>query len=123
MDGRPCAEQPETSTTSGHQRLAPRIVLNFAAEVASRDSRTLRNLRPVGYVLVRHVPPPDGVTVDPRKRPLHRLRSRAGHGPGIGGMKHDSEIGVARGPSQCISSACRKPMTWPERSGRLPRRS
>ena len=31
----------------------------------------------------------------PRKRPFVIFDPRAGHGPGIGGMKHDSEIGVA----------------------------
>ena len=33
--------------------------------------------------------------MDPRKRPFIVFDPRAGHGPGIGGMKHDSEIGVA----------------------------
>jgi len=50
--------------------------------------------RPVNYGLVRIVPP-EGVTIDPRKRPFVVFDPRAGHGPGIGGMKHDSEIGVA----------------------------
>ena len=50
--------------------------------------------RPVNYGLVRIVPPA-GVTVDPQKRPFIVFDPRAGHGPGIGGMKHDSEIGVA----------------------------
>ena len=50
--------------------------------------------RPVNYGLVRIVPPA-GVSIDPRKRPFIVFDPRAGHGPGIGGMKHDSEIGVA----------------------------
>jgi len=50
--------------------------------------------RPVNYGLLR-ILPPVGVTVDPRKRPFIVFDPRAGHGPGIGGMKHDSEIGVA----------------------------
>ena len=50
--------------------------------------------RPVNYGLVQIVPPA-GVEVDPRKRPFIVFDPRAGHGPGIGGMKHDSEIGVA----------------------------
>lgn len=49
--------------------------------------------RPVNYVLVRIVPPP-GTNIDRRKRPFIVFDPRAGHGPGIGGMKHDSEIGV-----------------------------
>jgi hypothetical protein len=66
-------------------------VLNFAAELVI-DGRTLE--RPVNYGLVRIVPPP-GVQIDPVKRPFIVVDPRAGHGPGIGGMKHDSEIGVA----------------------------
>jgi len=48
---------------------------------------------PVNYVLVRILPPAN-VRVDPKKRPFIVFDPRAGHGPGIGGMKHDSEIGV-----------------------------
>jgi pimeloyl-ACP methyl ester carboxylesterase len=50
--------------------------------------------RPVNYGLVR-VLPPDGVEIDARKRPFVIVDPRAGHGPGIGGFKADSEIGVA----------------------------
>ena len=66
-------------------------VLNFAAEVVL-DGRTLE--RPVNYALVRIVPPAD-VTIDPMKPPIVVVDPRAGHGPGIGGMKPESEIGVA----------------------------
>ena len=66
-------------------------VLDYAAEVVV-DGRTLD--RPVNYVLVRIVPP-EGVTVDPARRPFVVVDPRAGHGPGIGGFKADSEIGVA----------------------------
>ena len=38
---------------------------------------------------------PEGVKTDPAKRPFVVVDPRAGHGPGIGGMKQDSEIGVA----------------------------
>ena len=71
-------------------RTAPHV-LNFEAEVVV-DGRTLE--RPVNYVLARIVAPKD-VTIDPTKRPFIVFDPRAGHGPGIGGMKHDSEIGVA----------------------------
>src|SRR5260370_178468 len=50
--------------------------------------------RPVNYGLVRIVPPA-GIEIDPRKRPFVIVDPRAGHGPGIGGFKADSEIGVA----------------------------
>ena len=38
--------------------------------------------RPVNYALVRIVPP-EGVTVNPRRRPYMIVDPRAGHGPGI----------------------------------------
>jgi pimeloyl-ACP methyl ester carboxylesterase len=50
--------------------------------------------RPVNYGLVRIIPPKD-VPTDPHKRPFVVVDPRAGHGPGIGGFKADSEIGVA----------------------------
>jgi hypothetical protein len=56
------------------------------------DGRKLE--RPVNYALVRIVPP-EGVTVDPMRRPYVIIDPRAGHGPGIGGFKDDSQVGVA----------------------------
>jgi hypothetical protein len=70
--------------------LAPNV-LDYRAELVL-DGRTLD--RPVNYLLVRIVPP-TGVEIDPRKRPFVIVDPRAGHGPGIGGFKADSEIGVA----------------------------
>ncbi|CAA0100117.1 Uncharacterised protein [Starkeya nomas] len=66
-------------------------VLDYAAELIS-DGRELP--RAVNYVLMRIVPPA-GTSVDERKRPFMIVDPRAGHGPGIGGFKADSEIGVA----------------------------
>lgn len=66
-------------------------VLNFTPELVL-DGRTLE--RPVNYALVRIVPP-EGMTVDDMRRPFVVVDPRAGHGPGIGGFKADSEIGVA----------------------------
>jgi pimeloyl-ACP methyl ester carboxylesterase len=66
-------------------------VLSYEAELII-DGRTLN--RPVNYALVRIVPP-KGVTIDPQRRPFVIVDPRAGHGPGIGGFKADSEIGVA----------------------------
>jgi len=71
-------------------QIAPNV-LSFKVELV-RDGRTLP--RPVNYALVRIVPP-EGVKIDPAKRPFIVVDPRAGHGPGIGGMKQDSEIGVA----------------------------
>ncbi|MEJ8857304.1 DUF3141 domain-containing protein [Variovorax robiniae] len=66
-------------------------VLHFDSEVVL-DGRTLA--RPVNYALLRIKPPP-GVTVDPKRRPYMIIDPRAGHGPGIGGFKDDSQVGVA----------------------------
>ncbi len=71
-------------------RNAPHV-LSFPFELVC-DGRTLP--RPVNYVLVRILPPEDKAT-DPAKPPFVVVDPRAGHGPGIGGMKHDSEIGAA----------------------------
>src|SRR2546430_8124184 len=66
-------------------------VLDYKVELVL-DGRTLD--RPVNYGLVRVVPPP-GIEVDPTRRPFVIVDPRAGHGPGIGGFKADSDIGVA----------------------------
>ncbi len=65
-------------------------VLSYAFEVVM-DGRELP--RPVNYGLVRIVPPA-GVEVDASRRPFVVVDPRAGHGPGIGGFKPDSEIGA-----------------------------
>ena len=74
-----------------HMAMQAPNVLQFQAELVV-DGRALP--RPVNYVLARIIPP-TGVTVDQRKRPFVVVDPRAGHGPGIGGFKADSEIGVA----------------------------
>jgi hypothetical protein len=50
--------------------------------------------RPVNYALLK-IKPPDGVTIDDSRRPYVIIDPRAGHGPGIGGFKDDSQVGVA----------------------------
>jgi len=66
-------------------------VLSFDVELVM-DGRTFD--RPVNYGLVK-VKPPEGVVTDAKKRPFIVVDPRAGHGPGIGGFKADSELGVA----------------------------
>jgi hypothetical protein len=66
-------------------------VLHFGADVVL-DGRTLP--RPVNYAVVS-IEAPEGVVTDPAKAPFIVVDPRAGHGPGIGGMKQDSEIGMA----------------------------
>ena len=70
--------------------IAPHV-LDYEVELII-DGRTLDPA--VNYCLVRVVPPP-GVELDPARRPFVIVDPRAGHGPGIGGFKADSEIGVA----------------------------
>ena len=72
------------------EKVAPHV-LEYPVELLI-DGRTLP--RPVNYALARVIPP-KGVEVDPARRPFVVVDPRAGHGPGIGGFKADSEIGVA----------------------------
>jgi pimeloyl-ACP methyl ester carboxylesterase len=66
-------------------------VLEFKCELVM-DGRKLD--RPVNYALVQIVPPAD-VQISQTARPFVIVDPRAGHGPGIGGFKADSEIGMA----------------------------
>ncbi len=66
-------------------------VLDFNCELVM-DGRKLD--RPVNYALVHIVPSPD-VQISQTARPFVIVDPRAGHGPGIGGFKADSEIGMA----------------------------
>lgn len=74
-----------------HLRETVPHVLDYDAKLVV-DGRTLA--RPVNYALAKIVPP-DGVNIDQTRRPFVVVDPRAGHGPGIGGFKVDSEIGVA----------------------------
>ncbi|MFO1425314.1 MAG: DUF3141 domain-containing protein [Candidatus Competibacteraceae bacterium] len=74
-----------------HKAMKVPHVLHFDAELVL-DGRTFE--RPVNYGLVR-IKPPEGVAIHPKKRPFVVVDPRAGHGPGIGGFKADSELGVA----------------------------
>ncbi len=74
-----------------HEEAGKPPLLHYRYEMVA-DARTYE--RPCNYALVRIVPP-RGVKVDERKRPFIIIDPRAGHGPGIGGFKEDSEVGVA----------------------------
>ncbi len=74
-----------------HEKAGKPPLLDFDWEIVS-DARKFP--KPVNYALVRIVPPA-GVTTDPEKRPFVVIDPRAGHGPGIGGFKIDSQVGVA----------------------------
>ncbi len=66
-------------------------VLIYDSELVMRGDE-LRH--PVNYSLLRIIPP-EGAEIDDRKRPVFVIDPRAGQGPGIGGLKHLSEIGDA----------------------------
>jgi pimeloyl-ACP methyl ester carboxylesterase len=74
-----------------HERAGKPPVLSFRYRVLL-DARKFK--RPVNYALLAIIAPP-GVVTDPKRRPYVIIDPRAGHGPGIGGFKEDSEIGVA----------------------------
>ena len=57
---------------------------------------------PVNYALSRILAPPGCPRPTPRKRPFVVIDPRAGHGPGIGGFKMDSEIGIAHAPGASV---------------------
>lgn len=74
-----------------HEKAGKPPLLAFDYEIIA-DARTFE--RPCNYALVR-ILPPDGVALDPDKRPFIIIDPRAGHGPGIGGFKKESEVGFA----------------------------
>ena len=74
-----------------HERQGLPPVLHFDYETIM-DGRSLK--RPVNYALLR-ITPPRGITVDAKRRPYVIIDPRGGHGPGIGGFKDDSQVGVA----------------------------
>lgn len=75
-----------------HRRSGKPPVLVFEYEMVM-DGRELDE--PCNYALVRILPPQGCAPTDPARRPFVVIDPRAGHGPGIGGFKMDSEIGIA----------------------------
>ncbi|MBV1774457.1 DUF3141 domain-containing protein [Burkholderiaceae bacterium DAT-1] len=101
-------------------------VLGFEYEIIV-DGRQLP--RPVNYGLMRIKPRPTDV-IEPQRRPFIVFDPRAGHGPGIGGMKHDSQIGMALSaghpcyfvgfmvdpmPGQTVEDVCRAEIAFIEK--------
>ncbi|MCK9909034.1 DUF3141 domain-containing protein [Microbacteriaceae bacterium K1510] len=74
-----------------HEKAGKPPLLHFPWEMIA-DARTFE--RPVNYALVRIIPP-SGVEIDQNRRPFVIIDPRAGHGPGIGGFKQDSQVGMA----------------------------
>ena len=81
------------AATSGSSTRPPASRRSWTTGTSSSPTRA-RYDRPANYALVRIIPP-RGVEVDDTKRPFVIVDPRAGHGPGIGGFKEDSEVGVA----------------------------
>ncbi|HEY1290378.1 MAG TPA: TerB family tellurite resistance protein [Burkholderiales bacterium] len=75
-----------------HEKSGSPPVLVFDSETVL-DGRTLE--KPANYALMRIRPPEGYPPTDPKMRPFVVIDPRAGHGPGIGGFKMDSEIGIA----------------------------
>lgn len=74
-----------------HYKAGKPPVLVFDYDVVV-DGESLE--RPCNYMLLAIKPPADKPT-DPKKRPFVVFDPRAGHGPGIGGSKEASQVGVA----------------------------
>jgi pimeloyl-ACP methyl ester carboxylesterase len=74
-----------------HEKAGKPPLLAFDWKMVA-DARTFD--RPVNYALVQIIPP-EGIKTDPDLRPFVIIDPRAGHGPGIGGFKQDSQVGVA----------------------------
>ena len=78
-----------------HERQGMPPLLDFDYEMLV-DARNLD--RPANYALLRITRVGDDCwddCVDEAKPPVIIIDPRAGHGPGIGGFKHDSEVGMA----------------------------
>jgi pimeloyl-ACP methyl ester carboxylesterase/tellurite resistance protein len=67
----------------------PVLVYDYDIVMDGKDQ-----LYPSNYMLLR-IKAPVGVAIDETKRPYIIIDPRAGHGPGIGGFKADSQVGVA----------------------------
>ncbi|HDR9037949.1 TPA: DUF3141 domain-containing protein [Burkholderia contaminans] len=79
----------------GHERAGKPPLLDFDHELLL-DARRFE--RPANYALLRITRAGDvcfDACFDPSKPPVVIVDPRAGHGPGIGGFKRDSEVGMA----------------------------
>jgi hypothetical protein len=78
-----------------HERAGKPPLLDFDYELIL-DARRFE--RPVNYALLRIMRYGDKCLedcLDPAKPPVMIVDPRAGHGPGIGGFKRESEVGIA----------------------------
>lgn len=82
-------EQGDSFIAENRKGLPP--VLHFDYEVIF-NGRDLDD--PVNYSLAR-ITPEEGQVIPPDARPIVIIDPRAGHGPGIGGFRKESEVGLA----------------------------
>ena len=92
-----------------HEAAGTPPVLIYDYEIVV-DGATLP--RPCNYLLLKIVPP-SGVEVFDWKRPYLLIDPRAGHGPGIGGFKPDSQVGVALRDGHPVYFVAFRPMPEP----------
>ncbi len=92
-----------------HQAAGAPPVLIYDYEVVV-DGKDLP--RPCNYMLL-HILSPEGVEVFSWKRPYVIIDPRAGHGPGIGGFKPDSQVGVALRDGHPVYFVAFRPMPEP----------
>jgi hypothetical protein len=71
--------------------------------------------RPVNYSLL-HIKHPEGKMPAPGKRPMLVIDPRAGHGPGIGGFKKDSEVGMGLCEGHPVYFASFSPEPFPDQT-------
>ena len=71
------------------QGCPPVLAYDYEIVMDGRDQKY-----PSNYQLLK-ILPPEGMTIDNTQRPFIVIDPRAGHGPGIGGFKADSQVGVA----------------------------
>ncbi len=82
-------ERGNDAVSHAHAGKPPVLAFDYDIVVDGRD------LEPAtGYALLR-IKSPDDSPADPAKRPFVVIDPRAGHGPGIGGFKIDSQVGIA----------------------------
>src|SRR3989338_4421528 len=98
-----------------HEAAGMPPLLDFAHEVVL-DARQFAVS--VNYALLRILPSKDdGPTkVSPDHRPILVVDPRAGHGPGIGGFKRDSEVGMALADGRAVYFVVFFPEPRPEQT-------
>ncbi|QPH55499.1 DUF3141 domain-containing protein [Pontivivens ytuae] len=88
----------------------PVLIYDYEVVVDGRDLP-----RPCNYMLLE-IKPPEGIEVFAWKRPYVIIDPRAGHGPGIGGFKTDSQVGVALRDGHPVYFVAFRPIPEPDQT-------